>query len=152
MITNILVVAVLLLVAIILILLEIFLLPGMIAGFVGGIMGIGGLYYAYMIGPAVGNISLLASLVVFFAAFLWLMRTKSFSRVALKADINSKVASNLELGIKVGDKGTSLSRLAPMGKAEIGGHIVEVKSLNSFIDENTPIEVVRIENGILFVQ
>ena len=139
--------------AILLILLEIFLLPGITIASVGGlIFAIGGIIYAYTIGDTVGHISLVSSVIVFGGVFFWLLRSKSFSRVALKTNIDSKLTSSKELGIEPGDEGISLSRLAPIGKAEIKGIIVEAKSTGEFIDEETAIVVVRVDGYNVVVE
>lgn len=140
-------------VAILLILLEIFMLPGITVAGVGGfIFAVGGLIYAYSLDTMTGHITLVASLLLFGGAFAWLLRSKSFSRVALKTDIASKLLSSRELGIKPGDEGITLSRLAPIGKARINGLTVEAKSMDELINENTPVEVVRVEGYNVIVK
>lgn len=140
-------------VAILLILLEIFMLPGItVAGLGGFIFAVGGLIYAYSLDTMTGHITLIASLLLFGGAFAWLLRSKSFSRVALKTDIASKLISSRDLGIKPGDEGITLSRLAPVGKARINGLTVEAKSMDELINENTPIEVVRVEGYNVIVK
>lgn len=139
-------------IALVLILLEIFLLPGMIAGIAGLIFAAGSLVYAYMLDPQLGNWTLFISLLVFGVSFLWLLRSKSFRRVALKKDIDSKLPSSRDLNIKPGDEGITLSRLAPIGKARINGNIVEAKSMDELIDEQTPIEVLRVDGYNVLVQ
>jgi membrane-bound ClpP family serine protease len=133
-------------IAIALILLEIFLLPGItIAGIGGVFFAIGGIIYAYTIGTTIGHITLISSVVAFGGAFAWLLRSKSFNKVALHTDIDSKVTSVRELDIYPGDEGFTLSRLAPIGKANIHGLTVEAKSTGDFIDENTPVKVLRVD-------
>jgi len=133
-------------IAILLILLEIFLLPGItIAGIGGALFAIGGVIYAYTISSSVGHITLIGSVVGFGIAFAWLLRSKSFNKVALKTDVDSKLTSSRDLGIQVGDEGITLSRLAPIGKALIKETTVEAKSTAEFIDEDTPIVVVRVD-------
>lgn len=140
-------------VAILLILLEIFMLPGVTVAGVGGfIFAVGGLIYAYSLDTMTGHITLVTSLLLFGGAFAWLLRSKSFSRVALKTDIASKLLSSRELGIKPGDEGITLSRLAPIGKARINGLTVEAKSMDELINENTPVEVVRVEGYNVIVK
>jgi membrane-bound ClpP family serine protease len=87
-------------------------------------------------------------LLVFAASFVWLLRSKSFNRVALKTDIDSKLVSSRDLGIVPGDEGLTLSRLAPIGKARINGITVEAKSM----DENTPVEVIRVDGYNVIVK
>lgn len=129
-----------------LIMVEVFLLPGItLAGIGGGLFAVGGVIYAYTISPMTGHITLVVSAVVFVAIFFWLLRSNSFRKVALHADVDSKITSTRELGIEVGDEGLTLSRLAPIGKALIKGITVEAKSREEFIDEQTEVTVVRVD-------
>ena len=145
------IIAFLMVVAIVLILLEIFMLPGITVAGVGGFLfAAGGLIYAYSVGTPVGNVTLAVSLLVFVASFVWLLRSKSFNRVALKTDIDSKLVSSRDLGIVPGDEG--LTRLAPIGKARINGITVEAKSMDELIDENTPVEVIRVDGYNVIVK
>ena len=115
--------------AILLILAEIFLLPGItLAGIGGAIFAIGGVVFA------------------------WLLRSRSFNKIALKTDIDSKLTSSRDLGIEPGDEGITLSRLAPIGKARIKGINVEAKSQDELIDENTPIVVIRVDSYNVIVR
>jgi len=153
MILDIIIIIFLMATAILLILLEIFLLPGITIASVGGlIFAIGGVIYAYTIGETIGHITLISSAIVFGGIFLWLLRSKSFSRVALKTNIDSKLTSSRDLGIEPGDEGIALSRLAPIGKAEIKGIVVEAKSTGDFIDEETAIVVVRVDGYNVVVE
>ena len=133
--------------------LEIFMLPGITVAGVGGfIFAAGGLIYAYSVDTLAGNMTLAVSLLVFAATFVWLLRSKSFSRVALKTDVDSRLVSSRDLGIIPGDEGLTLSRLAPIGKARINGIMVEAKSMDELIDENTPVEVVRVDSNNIIVK
>ncbi len=58
----------------------------------------------------------------------------------------------VELCVKVGDIGISTTRLAQIGYAEINGKIVEVKSIDGFLNEKTPIIVSRITDGTIMVE
>lgn len=154
MILDIAIIVFLLIVAIILILLEIFMLPGITVAGVGGfIFAVGGIVYAYgQVGTEVGNIALISSIIIFGIAFVWLMRSKALDTIALKANVDGKIASNKDLNIHPGDEGITLSRLAPVGKARINGITVEVKSTGDFINEQTPVEVLKVEAGSVLVQ
>ena len=147
------IIALLMVIAIALLLLEIFMLPGITVAGIGGLLfAAGGLIYAYSVSTIVGHVTLGASLVAFAAAFAWLMRSKSFSRVALNTDIDSRLTSSRELGIVPGDEGVTLSRLAPIGKALIKGQAVEAKALDELIDEGTPVVVMQVEGYNVVVQ
>lgn len=153
MILDISIIVFLVIVAILLLLLEIFLLPGItIAGVGGFIFAIGAVIYAYTVGETVGHITLVSSIITFGVAFFWLLRSKSFNKVALKTDVDSKLVSSRELGIKPGDEGVTLSRLAPIGKALIKGITVEAKSTGEFIDEETPVTVIRVDGYNVLVE
>ncbi len=54
--------------------------------------------------------------------------------------------------IRPGDRGVTLSRLAPAGKIEIQGRIYEARSLDSYVDPRTPVEVVGFENFTIIVK
>ena len=147
------IIALLMVIAIALLLLEIFMLPGLTVAGIGGLLfAAGGLIYAYSVSTCVGHVTLGASLVAFAAVFAWLMRSKSFSRVALNTDIDSRLTSSRELGIVPGDEGVTLSRLAPIGKALIKGQAVEAKALDELIDEGTPVVVMQVEGYNVVVQ
>jgi membrane-bound ClpP family serine protease len=140
--------------AILLILLEIFFLPGItVAGIGGAIFATGGVIYAYTaIGTTAGHIALAASTLAFIVAFLWMLRSKSFNRIALHTDIDSKVVSSRDLGINPGDEGRTTSRLAPIGKARFNGITVEAKSIGEFIDEDVEVTVLRVDGYNVLVQ
>jgi len=133
--------------AIVLILIEIFLLPGITLAGIGGILfAIGGAIYAYTVSISAGHITLISSAITFGIIFFWMLRSNSFKRVALHTEVDSKLTSSKELGIQPGDEGTTISRLAPIGKARINEITVEAKSEGELIDENTLIVVTRVDS------
>ena len=139
--------------AVALLLAEIFLLPGItIAGIAGALFSIGGIAFAYTISVSVGNITLGSSIMVFGGLFLWLMRSNSFHRVSLKTNIDSTIESPRDMDLKAGDEGVTLSRLAPIGKARFNNITIEAKSTNEFIDEDTPVVIVRIDGYNVIVE
>ena len=150
---DIIIIVFLMIVAIGLIIAEIFLLPGItIAGIAGALFAIGGVAYAYSISVTVGNITLGSSIFTFGGIFVWLLRSNSFNRVSLKADIESTVASPRDMELNIGDVGVTLSRLAPIGKARFNNITVEAKSTGDFIDENTTVIIKRIEGYNVVVE
>ena len=150
---DIIIIVFLMIAAIGLIIAEIFLLPGItIAGIAGALFAIGGVAYAYSINVMLGNITLGSSIVAFGGLFLWLLRSNSFNRVSLKADIESTVVSPRDMELNIGDEGITLSRLAPIGKARFNNITVEAKSTGDFIDENTPVVIKRVEGYNVIVE
>ena len=57
-----------------------------------------------------------------------------------------------EQSVRPGDTGMTTTRLALIGYADIQGNIVEVKSTGEFLDEHTPIRVVRVVDGTVLVE
>ena len=150
---DLIIIAAIMLIAILLFLAEIFLLPGFtIAGIAGGLFAIAGIIYGYTLNATTGHITLGASALVFSGLFFWLLRAKSFHRIALNTDVDSTLTSTRDLGLQVGDEGITLSRLAPIGKARFGDLTVEAKAIENFIDEQTPIVIVRIDGYNVVVQ
>ena len=140
-------------IAILLLLLEIFFLPGItIAGIGSVIFAIGGVIYAYTLGSLAGHITLVASIIVFAGLFVWMVRGKSFKKIALNTDIDSKITSISDLGIKPGDEGLTISRLAPIGKARFNNVTVEAKSTGEFIDENVMVVALRVDGYNVLVE
>lgn len=153
MITQLIILVFVMLAAVLLGLAEIFFLPGLTLAGIGGVLfATGGLYWAYSMGMLVGNITLIVSAIVFVIGFVWLMRSRSLNKLALHTDVDSRLESSRDLGIKDGDEGIALSRLAPIGKAQFGNITVEAKSETEFIDEKTLVVIVRVEGYNVIVR
>lgn len=145
MVSSLIILIIVMLVAILLGLAELFLFPGItIAGLGGLLFAGGGLYYAYSLGGTVGNVTLVCSIVLFVAGIIWFMRSRSLNKIALNTDVDSRLESSHDLGIREGDEGMSVSRLAPIGRAKFGSQSVEARSENGFIDENTSVIVTKV--------
>lgn len=151
---DILIFAGIILAGLILIVIEIFLIPGTsIAGIAGTGFLIYANYYAFdNFGLLGGYITLAAILILGFILIRRVMRSRTLDKVALKKNINSTVDNSAERSINVGDTGVSTTSLALIGHADINGVNVEVKSLTGFLDENTPIRVTRIDQGVILVE
>ena len=140
------IVVILMVFAVGLIILEIFFLPGItVGGIAGGILAIVGIWFAYsQLGAFVGNITLIASIVVFGLIFFGFVKSDTLNKIALKEEIDSTVETVSQEKIKPGDEGITISRVNPMGKARINGETVEVKSTGDFIDPEIPITVIKV--------
>ena len=151
---DILIIAALIIGAVILFLVELFVIPGIsIAGFLAGGCLIYANYYAFAyMGTTAGFVTLAISAIACIGSLVAFMRSNTLDRIALKKNITSKIDRSFEEKVKVGDAGVTTTRLALIGYAEINGDIVEVKSSDGFLNENTPIVVERITNGILLVK
>ncbi len=139
----------LVLLGIFLFIVEFLLVPGVtIAGIGGAVLMAVAVYFAYTThGNMVGNYSLAATLVLTVAVGGYALRAKTWKRLALNKNIESKVEVGLEDNkIKVGDRGESITRMAPVGRVLINGIIVEGKSQRGFVDQHTPVEVIKVLN------
>jgi len=137
-----------------LLLLEFLVLPGVTVAGVGGIiMMVGGIYLSYHhYGYAVGHLTVLVA-IVFSLLSLWIaLKSGTWNKIMLKTEIDSKVEKLEENMVKVGDEGICLSRLAPMGQVRIHNQIIEAKSTGAYIDEKTPVEVIKIVDKIIVVK
>lgn len=151
---DILIIAILIIAAVILFLVELFIIPGIsLAGISALACILYANYYAFAnMGMAGGFITLGISAAACIGSLVWFMRSKMLDKLALKENIDSKVDRSAEQSIKVGDTGVSTTRLAQIGYAEINGKIVEVKSMDGFLDEKTPLIVSRISDGTIMVE
>ncbi len=151
---DILIIAALIIAAIILFLVELFLIPGIsIAGFLAGGCLIFANYYAFVyMGTTAGILTLVVSFIASIGSLILFMRSKTLDKIALKKNITSKVDRSAEAKIKIGDIGTTTTRLALIGYAEINGEIVEVKSIDGLMDAKTAIIVDRITDGVILVE
>jgi hypothetical protein len=103
------------------------------------------------IGDIAGWITILIVITISVALILWAIYGKSLDNVALKKNIDSTVADESPVDIKVGDRGHATTRLALIGEAQFGDSIVEVTSSDGFIDEKEEIVVKRITAGVIYV-
>ena len=139
----------LILLGVFLFIVEFLLVPGVtVAGIGGAIVMAVAVYFAYIThGNTVGNYTLVATLVMTVGIGAYVLRAKTWNRLALNKNIESKVEVGLEDNkIKVGDRGESITRMAPIGRVRINGIIVEGKSHRGFLDQHTPVEVIKVLN------
>ena len=143
------IIIIILFVGLALIALEIVALPGGVSGIFGGIMVALGIWQTYANhGATAGNITLITSIVV---GIIMLVKSGTWKRFSLKEESDGQV-NTVDSAIHVGSIGTTISRLAPAGKALFGDSIVEVHSDDGFIDENTAVEVTEIQGYQILVK
>ncbi|MDR2039333.1 MAG: hypothetical protein LBQ60_15525 [Bacteroidales bacterium] len=137
-----------------LIVVEVVVLPGVtVAGVAGVILIAGGVFFAYSnFGTAVGTFSLIGTSLLFIIFLIYALRSKTWDRVSLHAEIDGKVNLSNTTDIKVGDMAMTVSRLAPIGKVLIHDKIVEGKSEFGLIDENKEVKVIQVNESSVVVQ
>ena len=151
---DILIIASLIIAGLILFIIEVFLLPGVsIAGIISAACMLYANYYAFdSLGTLPGCITLAISAIGVIAITIWFMRSKTVDKLSLKKTIDYKPEPLKGLGLKAGDEGIALTRLALIGNAEFDGNIIEVRSTGDFIEEKSRISVNRIRDGIVLVE
>lgn len=151
---SIIIIVSLIIVALVLMVIEMLLIPGF------GLAGLGAIgafgyanYYAFTeLGYLAGFITLSVSLILAISTVIYVLRSRTFDKWGLKKNIESTVATEASKSVKVGDTGVAITRLALIGNALINDNIVEVKSCDGFLDENTPIIVERILEHVIMVK
>lgn len=160
-------------VGLILLILEIFVTPGF---GVLGILGIIGVFVGLALtmidnqvfryeGPFDWNTVMSPIAVVTVSGFLSLLGllllvnrlfpTRLFNKIALRTDLDAKegfVGVPVSHQIAIGDTGTSLTDLHPVGKVALGTEWVEAAAAIGYIARNTPVKVVRVEGGTIYVE
>ncbi|MDE5730082.1 MAG: NfeD family protein [Alistipes sp.] len=134
---------------------ELVLLPGISIGGILALICDGcAIYIAFREGgPSAGSLVIAAILLLSLVTTILALRRKTWQRFSLHQKIESSSMPDPERqGVSLGDEGTALSRLAPMGKVSIGGRIYEAKSLDSYIDPRSSVEVVGFENFNIIVR
>ncbi len=142
----------LILVGLVLMFAEILIIPGVgIAGILGLLSMGGSCYYAFAeLGTTTGAIITGVNAVLLLAMAVFVLRAKTWKRAALETNIDSKAVEQTKL--KVGNRGKTVTRLAPMGSARFDDYIVEVKAMEGMMDPETPVEVVMIEDNKVIVR
>ena len=133
-----LIVLMLILIGAILVVLEILVLPGInVAGILGFISIIAGVYFGYAYYGGVTGHLILAGTVVFGFGMTWyVLRTKTWKRLSLDTRLEGTVEG-------IG---------APMGNVKLGDMVVEAESRSGYIDAHRPVEVVKVLRNKVIVQ
>ncbi len=133
---------------------EIIFVPGTtIVGVLGFIFSSYAIYLGYdYFGASVGTFILAGSFLANVMALVVAFKSKSWERFSLKNTMKGKFNEDFELDLEVGDQGQSISSLKPVGKASFRDQEIEVRSNGGYINENTDIEIIRIESKKIFVQ
>ncbi len=144
----------LLLIGLILIIVEIIFIPGTtVVGILGLIFSGVGIVVSYRhFGADVGLYILIATSVISISTLIYSFRSKSWTKFSLKTANNGKVNEGMLDALAVGEKGTTISTLRPIGKAEFNNKQFEVRTSGDYVDTNTPIRIILIQSHQIFVE
>lgn len=141
---------------ILLFLVEFLIVPGItIAGIGGAISIIAGVVMAfYYEGPATGLIVLISTAFLIGLTAVFMLKAGTWKKLMLNKAIDGKVDFvRMEEGrIKTGDRGRTITRLNPMGRVMVGEEYYEAKALDELIQQNTDVEIVKIESNKIIVK
>lgn len=143
----------LILVGLVLILAEILVVPGIGVAGVLGLLSLGGsCYYSfYEYGHTVGGIVTAANALLLIVTLIYVLRAKTWRRMSLETNIDAKAVEDDSSYLHVGDKGVAVTRLAPMGTARFGKHVVEVKAIEGIVNPGAVVQVAVIEDRKIYV-
>lgn len=133
---------------------ELIFLPGVTLGTILAVVSYGAAAYLGFdrLGFVGGVVTIVAILLLSLVVTVLSLRAKTWQRLALKDEIKGASMSTPSDELKVGDRGTTLSRLSPMGNVQFGGKVYEAKSLDSYVDQRAEVEVVGFENFTVIVK
>ncbi len=149
------IIIILIVLGIFLFVIEFLLVPGVtIAGIGGLILTVFGIYKAFGdYGSSVGAWVLIGTILLSVFVIAMSLRARTWDRLMLKTEIKATVGKELTKDqVKPGDRGSTLTRLAPMGKILVNDLVREAKSTEGYIDEQTDIEIVSIEGTRISVK
>lgn len=137
-----------------LLIIELIFVPGTtIVGIGGFICGGYGIYVAFQtFGNTVGIVTLGVTLAVGLGATIYGLKTKSWEKFSLKKSMDGKFNEEFKFDLTVGDTGTSISSLKPVGKALFKDNELEVRSSGTFVTENQEIVITKIVDNKIFVE
>ncbi len=148
------IIGILILIGILLLVLEILVIPGTgLAGVVGFLLLVAGVWLAYAReGAAIGNLTLLITIVVNVVTLVFVFRSKTWKKAQLDTAVTGRVRTLEGIELHEGDHGVSISRCAPIGKAQFGNHELEVDAGTAYINPDTPVEVRRIDGNKIYIK
>lgn len=137
----------------VLVLMEFLVFPGVnIAGILGFICIVGGVYFGYSYyGAMTGHFILLGTVLFGVGATWYVLRSNTWKKLSLETKIDS-VVEGVNESVRVGDRGKTVGRLAPMGNVRVSDCLVEAESLSGYIDAGQEVEVVKVLKNKIIVK
>lgn len=139
---------------IVFLLLELFIIPGVSIGGIAGIaFVVASIWYAFATLSATAGFATLACGVLAMGVAIWIfVRSRTLDRMSLNTEVSGTVDAPKDTQVSVGQRGVTVSRLAPIGTARFGNKTLEVKSIDGLIDPNTEIEVAAASGETISVK
>ncbi len=124
-----------------------------VVGVFGLIVSLTGVVYAFVSYDQVTASWITAVAVVLnFAAIVYGFKSGVWNKFSLKSSMQGGAFDGRTLGLEEGMTGKAVSDIKPIGKAQFGESIYEVKSEQGFIPVDTEISIIKIENNKILVK
>jgi len=150
---NVFVIVLLLFIGILLCLLEVLVIPGVTIAGIGGFLAMAvGVYFSYEeFGTMGGHLVLLSVVAINVFIIVYSLKSKTWNKLMLNTKVDSVVDSDISK-LRIGQVGTCLTRLAPMGKVLVGEYEVEGQSIDGLLDEKTEVKIIKVEKTKIIVK
>lgn len=132
------------------------LLPGAVAGIIGGCALLLGSVLSFMeFGAVGGSIATLIAIamvgVMLYVELVWLPRTRLGRTMVVEATVGGQSQPPPAPPEIVGQSGTTMTMLAPSGVIEIAGKRYEAFSRSGLVNRGTAVTVIGVDNFRLIV-
>ena len=135
-----------------LIIAEIVFIPGTtLVGVLGLIFSVAGIFISYQ-HYDVGFYILLGMSILTAASLFYSFKTGVWSKFSLKDSNQGKVNEGMLSNLSVGEEGTTLSTLRPVGKAQFNKQEYEVKTLGDYVDHGIRVRIKLIVSNQIIVE
>lgn len=144
----------LLAVGLVLLVIEIFFVPGTtVVGLTGFGMMIVGIFFSFRyFGSATGWVTVGSTAAVSGILLYFAFRPGMWDKLALKSSSDGKVNEGEMNNFAAGQEGVAISALRPVGKADLGNRIAEVRTNGDYVESGTRIRVVRLLSNQIIVE
>jgi len=139
-------IAILIILGIALLVLEILILPGLIAGIIGGLFLLAAISWTFRAyGTTAGIWTSAATVFIGVLAIYIGLKTKIWTRFSLKHNMKDSRVNLIDTDVvKEGDEAITISALRPMGTIMIGDLKMEAQSNSELVPGNTRVIVLRV--------
>jgi len=144
----------LIVIGLIFLLLEVLVIPGTtIAGIIGVILIVVGIWYSYdRFDNETGLIVLVSTVFVSILSLYFALKGKTWKRMMLDTSVSGKIEHFDNYKPHIGEEGVTISRLNPMGKVRFKEDYFEARSIFGYVEPSTTVVVIKMEKNIIIVK
>ncbi|MGK7388770.1 MAG: NfeD family protein [Candidatus Cyclobacteriaceae bacterium M2_1C_046] len=148
------IVVILVLIGLFLINIEVIFVPGTtFVGLLGVLFAGAGIAYSFIkFENNTGFYVLGVTLALSLFTLVYFFKNQTWKKFSLEDVNKGRVNEGLTGALKVGQEGTAVSSLRPMGKAEFFGQEYEVSTLGDYTDAGTKLTIIKIESNKILVE